>query len=79
MCLKYEVVPYDLSAITSPMQCMMGGAIYATQHPAIDHNGIEWTTNGQIRCESDPPNVNEVNIWVEREKARIARTESQIK
>ena len=79
MCLKYEIIPESLEAVTSPMACMQGGAIFSAQHPLVDHNGIQWTTTGRTLCESDPPDVNAVRDWVNAEKARLARTEPQIK
>jgi hypothetical protein len=79
MCMKYEVIPDTMSAVTSPMECMMGGVIFSSQHPIIDHNGVQWSTDGRILCESDPPDINAVHNWVEAEKARLARTEPQIK
>jgi len=79
MCMRYEIVPWGGDMIASPMHCLMGGVIFSGQHEMLDSMGISWMTQGKVVCESDPPVVGAIEDWVEREKARVARSEPQTK
>jgi hypothetical protein len=61
------------------MDCLKGGTIFASQHATLTVGGVEYETKGGVRCEADPPDTSAVARWVEEEKARIARSEPQIK
>ena len=75
ICQELKMVPWDFRGITSMSDCLMGGAIGGT---TFMMQNAEWTVKG-YRCVADPPVVGAVENWVEAEKARVARSQSQIK
>lgn len=63
MCKKVEVVPTD-RAMTSIMDCLMGGVIYT----ATNDQGIEWRY--EIHCEQSTPDP-DIQLWLGEEKRAI--------
>ncbi len=80
MCMRYEIVKADtFEGAASQMDCLRGGAIFAMEHAKLNYGGVDYETKGGVRCEADPPDTGAVARWVEEEKARLARSEPQIK
>lgn len=65
MCRELEMVPID-HAITSPMECIMGGAIGGMQYEQMQFKleGITWRVRGW-RCKQAPSAYKE---WAEERK-----------
>lgn len=75
LCYELRMVPEDYRAISSPMECIRGGAIGGMTF-VMEH--AEYTVKGW-RCISSPPKPTDITRWVQAEQARMKRLEPQIK
>ena len=51
MCVEQEIVPENYRAITSIMDCAMGGMIFMTG-ATVDRAGMRWLVKG-VRCSNE--------------------------
>jgi hypothetical protein len=78
MCIDYEIVPDDFGPVNSIGYCMKGGAIWGMNNATVVVGGIDYVFRG-VHCKGNPPTSEEIQAWVQAEKARIQRMAPQIK